>query len=283
MNTVDITYLILFAANLSFIVTHLYGWLLKWFFKPEAYKEHFHELFPAQRSVGVIYLFQVFELPYLFQIGDSDALLYVNAFALLFFSIQMLIMCEGYFFPEKKHTWREHLIFLPAVLVLILLLLQAVDILQLPNSWRSWIIGAVSVIFAFYFGRNIYMAIKIARAVRRANEERYADSDDFPVRFANLIRWVPTGILMLLAINFYADNVWVKFVRDILFIGANIWFCMLTLNPWRKLVDNTEKTDAYEFSGCSEELFKTSLMNSQGVQKSYSKHQMVRMQHTLLF
>ena len=258
MNTVDTTYLVLFSANLAFIVTHLYGWLLKWFYKPETYKEHFHELFPAQRAVGVIYLLQVFELPYLLQIGDRDTLLYVNAFSLLFFSIQMLVMCEGYFFPEKKHTWREHLIFLPAVLVLIILLLQAVDILQLPNSWRSWIIGAVSVIFAFYFGRNIYMAIKIARAVRRANEERYADSDDFPVRFANLIRWVPTGILMLLAINFYADNVWVKFVRDILFIGANIWFCMLTLNPWRKLVDNTEKTDTYEFSGCSEELFKTS-------------------------
>lgn len=42
------TYLILFSANLAFIVTHLYSWLLKWFYRPEAYREHFHELFPAQ-------------------------------------------------------------------------------------------------------------------------------------------------------------------------------------------------------------------------------------------
>lgn len=102
------------------------------------------------------------------------------------------------------------------------------------------------------------MAIKIGRAVRRANEDRYADSDDFPVRFANLIRWVPTGILMLLAINFYADNVWVKFARDLFFIGANIWFCILTLNPWRKLVDNSEKSNSSENYEHSQESLKHS-------------------------
>jgi hypothetical protein len=52
MIALDTTYLILFAANLAFIVTHLYSWLLKWFYKPQAYREHFHEFFPAQRSVG---------------------------------------------------------------------------------------------------------------------------------------------------------------------------------------------------------------------------------------
>ena len=49
MTTPDATYLILFATNLAFIVTHLFGWLLKWFYKPEAYRDHFRELFPAQR------------------------------------------------------------------------------------------------------------------------------------------------------------------------------------------------------------------------------------------
>lgn len=258
MTTTDTTYLVLFAGNLAFIVTHLYGGLLKRFYRPEAYKEHFNELFPAQRAVSVIYLLQLFELPYLLQIGDSDALLYVNAFSLLFFSVQMLVMCEGYFFPEKRHALRDHWVFLPAVIVLIPMLLQAVDLLQMPEGWRSWFVGGVSVIFLFYLWRNIYMALKIKRAVRRANEDLYADSDDFPVRFANLIQWVPTGILMLLAINFYADNVWVKFVRDLLFIGASMWFCLLTLNPWRKLSEElpeiAEEQDIMEVSGDMEDL-----------------------------
>lgn len=48
-------YLLFFAANLAFIVTHLYGWLLKWYYKPKAYSDNFHALFPAQRAVGVIF------------------------------------------------------------------------------------------------------------------------------------------------------------------------------------------------------------------------------------
>ena len=228
-------YTILYSANLAFIITHLYGWLLKWFYKPEAYREHFHELFPAQKAVGIIYLLQIFELPYLLQIGDSDALLYVNAFSLLCFSIQMLIMCEGYFFPEIKHRLNGYWLFIPAIVVLLPMFLQSVNLINMCEGWRVWAVGAVSLLFVAYFSLSVRMALRIRNAVRRANEDKYADSDDFPVRFANLIRWVPTLVLVLLAINFYADDPWVKFGRDILFIGANVWFCILTLNPWRKV------------------------------------------------
>ena len=246
----ETAYMILFSANLAFIVTHLYGWLLKWFYKPEAYKEHYHELFPAQKAVGIIYLLQIFELPYLLQIGDSDALLYVNAFSLLFFSIQMLIMCEGYFFPEIKHRLNGYWLFIPAIIVLLPMFLQAVNLIDMPEGWRVWSVGAVSLLFVAYFSLSVRMALRIRNAVRRANEDQYADSDDFPVRFANLIRWVPTLVLVLLAINFYADDPWVKFGRDILFIVGNVGFCILTLNPWRKVVsglpEQTEKNDEKE-------------------------------------
>ena len=171
-------YLILFSANLAFIITHLYGWLLKRFYRPEAYREHFRELFPAQRAVSIIYLLQLFEVPYLLQIGDPDALLYVNAFALLFFSIQMLFMCEGYFFPYKHHGWRDHGVFLPAVLVMIPLFLQAVNVIQMGEGWRVWFVGAVSVIFLFYFWRNIYMALRIRRAVRGGLSRGQASATD---------------------------------------------------------------------------------------------------------
>ena len=233
-------YLLLFAVNLAFILTNLYGWILKWYYRPKAYNAHFHELFPAQRSVGVLYLMQIMELPYLLQVGDADALLYVNAFAVLFFSLQMLVMCHGYFFAagrsscncmlDKKGYW----LFLPGAIVLAPLLLQAVGIISLPGSYRPWAFAAVSVVFAAYFALSVRMALRIGQAVRRANEDIYADSDDFPVRFAQYIQWLPTCICVLMAINFYADNAIVKAVRDVIFTGMNIWFCIFTLNPWRQ-------------------------------------------------
>ena len=233
--------MILFAANLTFIVTNLYGWMLKWFYRPKAYREQFHELFPAQRAVGLIYLIQILEIPYLVQIGNPDALLYVNSFSVLIFSLQMLVMCEKYFFPRAVHRKREYTIFIPGVIILLPLFLQAVHLINLPDGYRPWVFGIVSVVFLFYFTLNLKMALRIGRMVKQVNEAAYSDSDDFPVRFAKYIQWVPTLVCVLLFTNFWFDNIWAKFVRDLIFIFANVWFCIFTLNPWRKAFSKREE------------------------------------------
>ena len=234
-------YLILFTANLTFIVTNLYGWILKWFYRPKAYREQFYELFPAQRAVGLIYLIQILEIPYLVQIGNPDALLYVNSFSVLIFSLQMLVMCEKYFFPRAVHRKREYTIFIPGVIILLPLFLQAVHLINLPDGYRPWVFGIVSVVFLFYFTLNLKMALRIGRMVKQVNEAAYSDSDDFPVRFAKYIQWVPTLVCVLLFTNFWFDNIWAKFVRDLILIFANVWFCIFTLNPWRKAFSKREE------------------------------------------
>ena len=237
----DTTYILLYSASFAFIVLHLYSGVLKWVYRPKAYDEHFSELFPAQRAVGAIYLMQVFEIPYLLRIGDPDALLYVNAFALLFFSIQMLVMCELYFFPRNPHPLRDYWIAIPAVVVLLPLFLQALGWVTLPDGYRTWAFGAVIAAFAFYFFFNVRMALRIGRTIRQVNEAAYADSDDFPVRFAQYIQWLPVAVCLLLLINFCADNMWVKFARDLVFTVVSIWFCIFTLNPWRKVFTPSEQ------------------------------------------
>ena len=234
-------YLILFAANLTFIVTNLYGWMLKWFYRPKAYREQFHELFPAQRAVGLIYLIQILEIPYLVQIGNPDALLYVNSFSVLIFSLQMLVMCEKYFFPHAVHRKREYTIFIPGVIILLPLFLQAVHLITLPDGYRRWTFIIVSVVFLFYFSLNLQMALRIRRMIKQVNEAAYSDSDDFPVRFARYIQWVPTMICLLMFVNFWFDNAWAKFIRDVIFTVTNIWFCIFTLNPWRKAFSKREE------------------------------------------
>ena len=82
----------------------------------------------------------------------------------------------------------------------------------------------------------------------QANEANYADTDDFPVRFAQYIQWVPTSICVLMALNFYADDPTVKAIRDVFFTVVNIWFCIFTLNPWRKPFDIGHKIGEAEIS-----------------------------------
>ena len=255
------TYLLLFAANLAFILTNLYGWLLKWFYRPRAYDGDFERLFPAQRAVGWLYLLQVLELPYLLHIAEPQALLYVNAFSVLVFSLQMLVMCEGYFFPESPSPTLSQRMGVqidsahksnqsPSLgeglgvgLLLLPLLLQAVGLIRLPDWHRTATFVAVGLLFVWYFWRTIGMALRIGRAVRCVNEDNYADSDDFPTRFGEKIQWLPTGICVLMAVNFFIDDPLVKAFRDVLFTMVNIWFCIYTLNPWRKPFDISGKND----------------------------------------
>ena len=236
-------YLIFFSANLAFILTNLYGWLLKWFYRPRAYDSEFGRLFPAQRAVGWLYLLQVLELPYLLNIGQADALLYVNAFSVLVFSLQMLVMCEGYFFPEVHHRPVEYWVFLPPLVPLLPLLLQAIGLIRLPEWHRPATFIIVGLLFVWYFWRTIGMALRIGRAMRCVNEDNYADSDDFPTRFGEKIQWLPTGICVLMAVNFFIDDPTVKAFRDVLFTVVNIWFCIYTLNPWRKPFDISGKNE----------------------------------------
>ena len=240
------TYQLFFAANLAFILTNVYGWVLKWFYRPRAYDEEFQRLFPAQRSVGTLYLLQALELPYLIQLGLAatsatdptfdSALLYANTFALLIFPIQMLIMCESYFFPSKKHPPLHYLLYLPAALLLALLLPSALGLAVLPAAVIPWVKAATALVFLIYFWRSVRMAQKIGNAIRDASEQAYADEDDFPVRFAGRIQWLPIGICAAMAINYLVDDPTFKAVRDVIFTGINVWFCILTLNPWRTVL-----------------------------------------------
>ena len=153
----------------------------------------------------------------------------------------MLVMCEGYFFPNNKHRKIEYTIFIPGIIILLPLFLQAVHLIDLPDGYRPWVFGIVSVVFLFYFTLNLKMALRIGRMVKQVNEAAYSDTDDFPVRFARYIQWVPTLVCVLLFTNFCFDNIWAKFVRDLIFIFANVWFCIFTLNPWRKAFTKREE------------------------------------------
>lgn len=233
--------LLLFGVNLMFILTHLYGWILKWFYRPKAYENDFDRLFPAARSVGLIYLLQILEVPYLLQVGCSDALLYVNAFSVLFFSLQMLIMCDRYFFSKAKSKLINYMMYLPTVIILLPLFLQAIHLIALPDGYRHWAFIAVTAVLLVYFALSVRMALRLGRTVRLVNEAAYADSADFPTRLAMSLQWMPSLVCVIMAVNFYADNAVVKAIRDVMFTFVGIRFCIFTLNPRRKVFNEQEE------------------------------------------
>lgn len=231
----DALTLIMFSVNLTFIVTNLYGWLLKRFFVPEAYKDNLEELYPAQRSVAGFYLLQLFELPYLFKVAQPESLFYVNGTALLVFSSFILVMVENYFFPKNASLKDRLLLLLPMWACWVVLLLPVFQ-KELFTAQFQWVMTiVVMVVFAGYFFLLNRLRLKLMRRIREVGEDEFSNEEDFPVKFAQSIKWLPLVLIVLLITTFLLNDTLVKMMRDVIFTVLNVWFVIFTLNPHRKL------------------------------------------------
>ena len=231
----DIITLLFFAVNLVFIVTNIYGWLLKRFYVPEAYRSNMRELFPAQQLVANFYLLQLLEVPYLLMVGQPEALFYANGTALLLFSSYMLIMVRSYFFLESPTRFRLVVFLLPVWLCWIAMLLPVFGVVAFSVAFRQLMTTVVLALFLGYLFLMDRFRKQLVRRMREFDEDEYSNEADFPATFARSIMWLPLIICTLLVVNFLANNPFVKLARDLIFTFINVWFAIYTLNPHRKV------------------------------------------------
>ncbi len=239
--------IICFSVNLTFIVTNLYGWLLKRFFVPEAYKENLDELYPAHRSLGFFYLLQLFEIPYLINIGQPESLFYANATELLVFSSFIGVLVENYFFPTKNSNKSRLLLLLPMWVFWVALLVPVFQKEFFTLEFQRIMTIIVMVVFVGYLFQLNRIRLKLKRRMKELDEDEYSNEEDFPVKLARSIMWIPVTLCLMLTVNFLFNDVLVKMVRDVFFTVFNVWFMIFTLNPHRKIktlpIDDTEKSE----------------------------------------
>ena len=224
-----------FAANLTLIVVSLFSWIIKWFYRPRAYRDHFEALFPGQFYVGLLFLIQIFEFPYLLDLGAEKALRYSNAFSLLITPPLMLFICDKFFFPKTKTKFREFTLFVPAVILFAIFLLRTFGIFTFSSLGRQIFLTSTFCVFLFFFFLIVRMALKIEKAINAVEHLRFSDENDSSQSYARYIQWIPTIISAIIAVNYLAQSVWVKFACDIIFSIGTVAFVMFTLDPWREI------------------------------------------------
>ena len=227
--------MLFFAATLVLITVSLFSWIIKWFYRPRAYRDHFEALFPGQFYVGLLFLIQVFQFPYLLEIGDEKALRYANSFSLLITPPVMLFICDKFFFPKTKTKFREFTLFIPAVIQFVIFLLRTFEVFSFSTLGRNILLTVNLAIFFFFFFLIVRMALKIGKAINAVEQLKFSEESDYSMSFAQYIQWVPTVISALIAVNYIAQSEWVKFACDVIFSIATVAFVMFTLDPWREI------------------------------------------------
>ena len=75
------------------------------------------------------------------------------------------------------------------------------------------------------------------KEIHEIDEDEFSSAADFPVKYAKSIKWLPFNVCLILIFTFLCNCYWAKMVRDLIFIGINVWFAIVSLNPHR----NTKK------------------------------------------
>lgn len=238
METQDILF---FTTNIILIVVSLYSCIIKWFFRPKAYREHFDRLYPGQFWVGLLFLLQILEIPYMFEIDNVKALRYANAFTMLLTPPVMLIICRKYFFPNKKQPKLEFAMFIPAMILLVVFFLRVTKLIVLSTVGKTVVIWGAFAVFMIFFVLTVRMGLKIKKLSQGIDTLEYSDSQDFSHTFANYVMRLPTLICLVLAVNYICNDPWVKFATDIFSIITIIAFVLFTLDPWLEIEFVKEK------------------------------------------
>ncbi len=225
----------MFSANLVFIVTSIYGWLLKRFYVPNAYKDHLLELYPAHRLVAALYLTQLIEIPYLLMIGEPAALFYANGMGVLIISSFSLVLVWGYFFLRTYTSKQLFIFMLPVIVTGAILILPLLGLVPFSRTFQYIMFGVVTIVSGVYLYRLIRLRQLLHKRILEIDEDEYSNIEDFPVRLARSVKWLTPVVCLLLYSCFIINDEIAKMVRDILYSAASVWFIFYTLNPHRKL------------------------------------------------
>ncbi len=247
-------YLLFFSINLVYVVVCLYGWLLKTFYVPEAYKHIFGELHPARFTLANMFMMQVLEFPFIFMIGRPEVLFYINGSSLMFLTAYLVVLIKGYFFLDFYKPLRLLYFLHPVMLVWVVLLLPVLGVLEFTPLYKMIMTIVVLMIALAYILRLDRCRLKLVNQIREIDEDEFSSEEDFPVKLARRMKWLPLIVIMVLVVAFILDSYYMKMVRDIFLIVINVWFAIYTLNPHRntkKLPQELKKKENVEEAAAS--------------------------------
>lgn len=247
--TYDRLYLIFFSVNLIYVVVALYGWALKVFYVPAAYKEVFGELYPARYSLANMFMMQVIELPFIFFMGRPEVLFCVNASALLFITSYLIVLVKGYFFLDFFNSHRLLKLQYPVIICWIALILPVFGVIEFTPMYKTVMTVVVLMMALGYIVQLDKCRLRLVKEIREIDEDEYSSSADFQVKFAKSIKWLPFLVCVVLIVTFLLNSYYAKMVRDSIFIVINVWFAIVSLNPHRNARKLPKEIKKKEVSG----------------------------------
>lgn len=229
---------------LIFIVTGIICAVVRWFHMCRPYDQEADYYYPARRQVTFFCAAVILQLPYFLCPMSEAAWQYVRIFGIIFYPCCFSMLFQRYFHRKPLAGLFNVTVF---TIPISLLTVMAITILAGSGNWLEqhyhwflWVMVGFSVLLT---ARLLGVIHRITQLIDNYHIQNYATEDDFPLRFAEKVIWMP---LVWIGIAWLPLVIGSRLLMAIIHIVFSVWMVMflcLILHPQRsKSVNNNKNT-----------------------------------------
>ena len=227
------------AACLIMVCSSLFCAMVRYFHMCRPFDEHEEYFYPARKLITFVYACFAMPAVWLFRMDSPDAWLFVQVFLVLFLPGAAVISFRRFFFYEKKHRLPVFFIvgIMPFLLIAALWAFAWIggDVLYRHRGILMPFIGAYSLLIMFEL---LHVTLRLYRQIRKHHREEYSNDDDFPVRFAGFVVFLPLVYIIASWILFVSGSRAYNMLLQVCVAVMHVVILIKILHPQRSGLGN---------------------------------------------
>lgn len=234
------------ASCLILVVTSLFCALVRYFHMCRPFDEKEAYFYPARKLITIIYACFALPVVWLFRMDSPDAYFFMRVFLMLLLPGAGVLSFRRFFFSKTRH--RRLIFVLSGIIPLAIMLACWIygwiggDTLYRHRDMLLLLIGGYSLLLTALL---LHTTNWLLRQIRQHMQEEYSNSEDFPVRFAGFVVFMPVlylGAAWWLFITGDHDyNMWFQLVISVMHIVLLIRILHPQRKEYREVVEEAEE------------------------------------------
>lgn len=223
------------AACFTFILGSLFCSVTRWGHMCRPYDRRANYFYPARRMVTLTYLTSLLLLPYVFYWRSPDTWLFVRVFFLFYMPVFASMAFRSYFFSGRRWRWLRLGLgaFLPGLFLLVLFVFACKGGDSLTRWQEGLVVPITETVCVLLAGYLVYTTFWLMRRIRHYLHGEYSNDEDFPIRFAKGVVFIPLLMLLITWGVYLADNRWLLGCFYLLVTVVAFGILLVILHPQR--------------------------------------------------
>lgn len=234
------------ASCLILVVTSLLCATVRYFHMCRPFDDEEAYFYPARKLITIVYACFALPVVWLFRMDSPDACLFMRVFLVLLLPGAGVLSFRRFFFSKTRH--RRLILVLSGIIPLAIMLACWIygwiggDTLYRHRDMLLLLIGGYSLLLTAML---LHTTNWLLRQIRQHMQEEYSNSEDFPVRFAGFVVFMPVLYLGAAWWLFITDdhdyNMWFQLVISVMHIVILIRILHPQRKEYRDVVEETEE------------------------------------------